>query len=278
MVVDEFDEINITCDYSRINSNEYLMEKEQNNHQKTPDLNEWIDSMPIHFEDEDTAANSRNTKLNGRLYSQFASKNLKRMENAIKYNELKKIMIVKVDERFMNTTVLKIAEDGNCLFASLTHQLYCMKNGSPEHKKSTIDLRHQVVSYIRDNIKTFILAISHRDDFKNENTEEGCIDFVSNLLSKNGFWGGYETMLAVSNIYHVNILVFNEKGPFYLASGYSNEYDRTLLLAYRICKGGNHTNKYDHYDSVCGANEELLYKCADELATKLNQENSLSVD
>lgn len=130
------------------------------------DLNSLdISSLPIEF-DDDPAVVSRNSTLNGRLYSQFASQNLKLLESAITNCEKQKFMVSNVDERCVNITVVKIASDGNCLFSSLVHQLKFVKIGSSEHIELTKRLRQKVVTYIRENITDFVQAIYYRSDYK----------------------------------------------------------------------------------------------------------------
>lgn len=177
----------------------------------------------------------------------------------------------------MKANVLRIRKDGNCLFGSLVHQLFFNKINSNRHNEFTLKLRADVVEYIQKNVHDFTNAIWNRTDYKGEKTVEGCLEFVSNDLSISGFWGGSETFIAVSKIYEVNILVFHEKGPFYFATGFSSENKRSLLLAYR--EGGINRNNeriYNHYDTMCGLNEELLYKCATELAEKMNRKVDLT--
>lgn len=70
-------------------------------------------------------------------------------------------------------------------------------------------------------------------------------------------------MLAASEIYQVNIVVFIEKKDFFMPNGFNYSYGRSLFLAYRL--GGfdeDGVPSYEHYDSICEINESILYKCA----------------
>lgn len=97
--------------------------------------------------------------------------------------------------------------------------------------------------------------------------------FVTEELSKDGFWGDTESLLAVSKMYKVNILIFKEKGPYYFGTGYNPDYNRTIFMAYRRfrAKANEMTEREcDHYDSVCGIDENLLFQCAEDLGNKMD--------
>lgn len=206
------------------------------------------------------------------LYSQFSQQNLRLLKAVLMHSEAKKFMAVNVDDRFINVNVLKIEGDGNCLFASLVHQLHDVKTNSQEHKKLTTDLRQEVVQHIRENIVRYKQAIKSRLNYDGKNIDEACVTYLEKL-SEEGHWGGPETILATSNMYNVNVLVFDEKAPFYLSTGFNPNYSRTIFLAYRIgsTQGPDGNAKRNHYDTICGIDEELLYKCAVQLSEKLSK-------
>lgn len=105
------------------------------------------------------------------------------------------------------------------------------------------------------------------------NIIEECGNFVSRL-SLPGFWGGSETIRAVNEIHRANVIVFNEKGDFYLSCGFNQSYDRSIFLAYRLNKETSKSGNVirNHYDSVCAINEDLLYKCATILTNKIGNQ------
>lgn len=180
-------------------------------------------------------------------------------------------MMLCIDNRSYNINILNIAKDGNCLFASLAHQLEYHKINSMNHNSFTASLRRKVVDHITQNFDQYKHLLELRFDATN-NKQDG-LEFVSTNLCNQGAWGGTETILAVSNMFKVNIIIFNERGSFYFATGYNSKYERSIFLAYRIgsqSKDGKF--EYNHYDSVCEINESLLYKCVKDLGGKLDKQ------
>lgn len=100
-----------------------------------------------------------------------------------------------------------------------------------------------------------------------EEVDEKLKSFLEESLSKSGYYGGHESLTAISEIYKVNILVFREKDTFSIINGFNKTYHRTICLAYRLGNKGK-TNKYNHYDSVGGINTNILRQCVQMLSTK----------
>lgn len=106
--------------------------------------------------------------------------------------------------------VVTILGDGNCLFAAIAHQLSTYPANSTEHKQLTKRLRSEVVEYILNNFESFEHILKNRVyDLKNasEITDMSteCKLNVRHILSRNGQYGGYESVKALSEIYEVNI-------------------------------------------------------------------------
>lgn len=95
-----------------------------------------------------------------------------------------------------------------------------------------------------------------------------CKLFVKLYLSKNGKWGGAETMQAVSELEQVNIVVFNEDGPCYVLN--SGTYDRSVCVAYRLAISPDAKIIRDHYDSVCEQNSTVLYETSQAIENRKN--------
>lgn len=210
---------------------------------------------------------------NDKLYRQFSAQNELLLAATLQNGEHKKFMPLEIDKRCMNINTVDIDADGNCLFSAVIHQLQFVKINSDHHKTQTVALRNQVVSHINNHFDSHKQALKQRLNCKLEEVDELGRKFVSEKLSKNGFWAGTETLIAISNIFEVNILVFEEKGPFYFATCYKSDYNRTIFLAYR--RFGTRSNEKkelecNHYDSVCGVDENLLYKCVTDLGTKID--------
>lgn len=238
-------------------------------------LNEsQIMSMPISCEDNKHDLSSikqhpPNTMQS--LYQQFTAQNLKLIRATMTNNETKKFVPVIIDNRTVNLNTLDIKKNGDCMFGSLAHQLYYMKTNSKEHNDLTAKLRKDVVQHILADFDRYKRAIEI--DFRDSDGDAAQREYISTDLSKNGEWGGSESLLAVANMFEVNILVFRENGPFSFSFGFNRNFDRTVFLAYRI--GGideNGAPKYNHYESVCAIDEELLYKCAQTIGSKMDQQ------
>lgn len=88
-----------------------------------------------------------------------------------------------------------------------------------------------------------------------------CKIFVRLYLSKDGKWGGAETIQAVSELEAVNVVIFYEMGPCYASLNAS--YNRTACIAYRLANQADGPNgTRNHYDSVCDMDSTALYKAA----------------
>lgn len=167
-------------------------------------------------------------------------------------------------------TVAKIPTDGNCLFGAIVHQIWQHEIDSAEHETATSQLRNDVIDYILnpDNFKSFEFTLRDhvyerrsKQKQKGINMKEECKNFVRNVLSKEGVWGGHETIIAASRIYSTNIIVIYESGSYLISSGANRMYARTITLAYRL--GAN--NIRNHYDSVCDIESEDIMKITDSI-------------
>lgn len=169
-------------------------------------------------------------------------------------------------------TIANINKDGNCLFGSICHQFYHTSIGSNDHQKHMDELRARVVEYIlkpenfpsfEHSLKGRIYEIKSPESIQNMTLE--CRQFVENRLSHNGCWGGTETVAAASKILQINILIINEDGDSYFPCHFTDKYDRTIVIAYRL----NHSKtEYYHYDSVCDIDSNLMYTLSQIIRVK----------
>lgn len=241
---------------------------------KSPCVSNDIMELPIVFEDGATEKNTDEVPndLKTEILRQIGKQSLRLIESSLVHNEPKKFMTTNIDGRMMNINVLNMKQIGNCLFEALIHQRECMKSGSREHDNAAAELRKEIVKNIEENLEQYKMAIKGRIDPNCKNIDEECKKFVIEKLSQNTFYGGAETCLAFSNIYKANILVFNEKGPFYFATGFNPNFNQTFFLAYRSLNcDDNGKPIYNHYDSICGIEEEILYKCANYFVNKFSK-------
>lgn len=93
-----------------------------------------------------------------------------------------------------------------------------------------------------------------------------CKLFVRHCLSKDRYWAGHEFIVAVANIHRVNIFVFHENGDFYLTNSGREIHDRSIALAYRL---NYDQTEYNHYESVCDIDSNLLYDVAEKIKAKI---------
>lgn len=167
--------------------------------------------------------------------------------------------------------VAKIDTDGDCLYAALAHQLFQLKLSSRKHKRKTQDLRAETVNYLRTNVLLFKHELKNRLQdckvFKTEYSESDFIPFINYKLSCNGFWGGAESLKAISHLYAVNIIVFLEDGPCYVVNNFNFDYKRSVTIAYRNSEGylQNADANFNHYDSVCTIDQNDLIKCMEKI-------------
>lgn len=230
----------------------------------------------------ESSQNSNDQSLNSIIYDQFTTQSLALLRAGLKNKEQKKSMDLKIDDKTFKISISQIKPDGNCMFATIAHQLNLVKCNSKQHDDLTADLRKEVVEYIRDNIDNFKHTIQLRLRCDEDDINQACLQFL-NELECEGTWGGMETVYAVSSLYRVNIVVFNEDGPFYLGNGFNHEYSRTIFMAYRIggvrgkIKDGKKISKnhYNHYDTIYSLDENLLFKCAFDFSEKMTRRNSM---
>lgn len=168
-------------------------------------------------------------------------------------------------------TVVKTYADGNCLFSAIAHQLTPNPIKNKKHIANTAKLRSDVVKHILEpeNFSNYQVAVQYEmqqhDNFDDViDSTAKCKLWVQNVLSRSGRWGGLETIQAVSNMYRVNVVIFNENGACNMVKASNDEFDRTILLAYRL--GAN--DVHNHYDSVTDMDSDTMYTTADFIINK----------
>lgn len=205
------------------------------------------------------------------FFEQMTKQNLRMMRAALENQEHKKVMVLKNDNRFDTIDVVDVDPDGNCLYGACVHQLHAFKVGSKEHYQMVAELRKAVVDHISKNFSRYERVLKFRIEEEAEAktgmrpddvNETQCKQFVDEYLSVTGNWAGAESLMAISEIHQTNIVGFNEKDTYYFATGYNASYSRFIFIAYRM----NSQSQFYHYNSVCGVNPELMYKCVDNLS------------
>lgn len=170
----------------------------------------------------------------------------------------------------------RMAQNGDCLYLAIAHQLYNVKNNSREHKLKALELRKNVVAHVKQeqNFESYVHDLKNRIkcDKKTGKDEltNACMDFLDNKLSKSGNWGGQESFKAVSEMENVNIIVFNDDGAYNLPNHYNSRCDKAILLFFSGEPGKSFESNTDrsHYDSIVGLKKEKINAVAQDLSQK----------
>lgn len=222
------------------------------------------------------------SSLHSIIYNQVSSQLLRMLENADKNGEEQIEMSFICANKVRTLKTVSIAGDGNCIFGAFAHQLYDTNLKSKDHSMMTEQLRSKVVSYIRENRSSFKYELQNRvyDKFPNisiENMDAECSEFILNL-SKNGFWGGCETIKAVYSIFQVNILIINENDGYYFPIRFDPSFEKTLLLGYKLCQNRSSIEKRNHYDSIIHIDAEDIFNITRLVANNMQDSTEIIID
>lgn len=181
-----------------------------------------------------------------------------------------------------NIVVRPIPADGNCLFGAIVHQYYRSEVGQDIYIKQVGDLRQQVVSHIKSNLKRFERELYGRLYKQREgkveklgkiqNIEKQCNEFLDEYLSKDHHWGGAEANAAVSELLKANIIIFNECGEVRFANSFEPSYEEVILLVHRLSKN----NIRNHYDSIVKLSDGVIQECSTNLMEKYSKKCSMN--
>lgn len=207
------------------------------------------------------------------IYQQISTQTNKVLTAVYQNSDVKSQMRFFVSGNPKNLTLAEIAKDGNCMLGSAVHQQFCYPINSNEHKEATKKLRADVVAHILDtnNFPFFLHSLKNRV-YETKNADEivdiemECKMFVRHVLSRNRIWAGTETLLAISDLFETNVIVFNEDGGCMKFKRTGKKYNRSIAVAYRI--GGSDENGeplYNHYDSVCEIESDDIYAAAESI-------------
>ena len=96
-----------------------------------------------------------------------------------------------------NLLIIDMSPDGNCLFRSLSDQLY----GDYGNRHS--DVRETVCDYMEKNEADFIVFLVFEDEDDDEQQEEDARDFEHYIESmrQEGEWGGNLEVVAAARLY-----------------------------------------------------------------------------
>lgn len=135
-------------------------------------------------------------------------------------------------------SINEMAADGNCLFRSLSDQLF----GDYGNRHDVI--RQNVCSFLEDNeeeFAVFLLLDEHDEDVADFDTYVG-------RMKEDGEWGGNVELVAAARFYRRTITVYSPTGAFSIESGHDEESGDKLLLSY---------HGQDHYNSIRDENTKI---------------------
>lgn len=108
------------------------------------------------------------------------------------------------------------------------------------------------------------------------NFENEANEFLSEHLSKKGYWGRSETLKAIKLIYKVNIMIIKEKSSVEFVNDFTPEFEKSLLVAYRLNRHPNIRGTgsiRNHYDSIVNIQSETMIQLSSTIVSK--EENKL---
>ena len=136
--------------------------------------------------------------------------------------------------------------DGNCLFRAIAHQLF-------EDESKWNICRKDIVKYITSNKDYFELFMEDDEKFD---------DYIDRMI-QSGEWGGNHEIYAATQIYQVDIVIYQHNTPPFVCKFEQKTVDtKEIYLSYHgEC----------HYNSICSSNltrktiETKLSSCIDSL-------------
>lgn len=212
--------------------------------------------------------------LNDKLQTQMTVQNVK-MNNAVYANaEMQvEIEIATDSSSFESINVCLADSDGNCMLTACCHQLYGTIMGSIQQNTLSINMRNDTVKHIRENLTLYEHDIKGRiyEKFPGrviDDIQKDCEWYLDRFLSRDRWWGGAESLKAISIIHQTNVIVFNEKGEVNFGAPFDPDFKRSIMIAFRCSNssGEDRSNKNrNHYDSVVNISEKVISMCSNSL-------------
>lgn len=158
--------------------------------------------------------------------------------------------------------LITIPGNGNCLFASLCHQIFGYDISSNAHREAVASLRREVVAFLWANKgltkvrHAVITRISDEWPYLRDANYSDKLAKVLGYLQGDGHWGGEETLISVMELYNVSVTVYYQNSmvqTFVPASGLPL---KDLKIYYKLKLGSLYD--YNHYDSVSSADRIIV--------------------
>lgn len=119
--------------------------------------------------------------------------------------------LVKFKEQLLvhNLRIVEVEGDGNCLFRSISVQLFGL-NGVGSH----LDVRKRAIQFM----------VMNREDFEPFLEDDEKWDDYITRMSKDGSWGGHLELTALSRVFEIDITIHHLGLPrFELKTGYDGK-------------------------------------------------------
>lgn len=129
-------------------------------------------------------------------------------------------------------TIIDMLPDGNCLFRSISDQLY------RDYGRHHDEVRRNICQFITENSEEFKAFLVYDDSDDADVTDVA--DYMDKM-SEDGEWGGNPELVAAARFYERNITIFSVDGAYSIECGQSTTSGCNVNLSYH----GN-----DHYNSV----------------------------
>lgn len=266
-----------------------FVEKEEEVLVQSANCDEVQDSFCVELKIDPLHNNVLNiSDLESLIYGQISNQIVHMNQIALKHNEQEVDLMFYIEDKEHILQVVEIEPDGNCLFGTLSHQLFDLKVGNRSHTTAMKKLRKDAVNHIKNHRKNFETELKGRLYELNEGKkitemESACTDYVENLLPQSKVWAGAEAIKAVSQMNAVNVLIVNEKGPCEFASIFDITLKRTGLWYFSICDENDTQGKKcdsicddnapsmnrNHYNSVVRMDQNDIYEVTKVLAMKV---------
>lgn len=147
-------------------------------------------------------------------------------------------------------TVVTIPGDGACLFSALAHQMWGFSLTSAEHLSGTRQLRADVVNFYRQDLPRWLEGLYAQactifPPLVYRMSVGQLVEHFMTQLANDSFWGGEESIVALSRHYDRAILVYREGAQH---SAHNVNGSEPLRIVHR--RSAVDPGEYVHYDSV----------------------------
>ena len=126
----------------------------------------------------------------------------KQHNNSNYYNTAEDVILRESIESDGSRTIIDTLPDGNCLFRSLSDQLYY------DHGQAHADVRHEICNYLEAHESFFSLFLD-LDDEETKGEDAADFDDYVQTMRLDGEWGGNLELVAAARLYRRRIRVFS---------------------------------------------------------------------